>query len=464
MKLNIFKLFITALFVLIIASCAKDNTSDWALNGNCLVENIALDNYEGTVDIRTRTITVRVPEGYKAEQMAVTQLTVSPQATCSVKEGDSLNLTTPQTIRVQNGDVFLDWTLRVIQDEARITEFQINNTYTGVINETNKTIMVYVPNSLDVTTLIPTFTVSANASTNHPSGIAIDFTNPVSFIVSNNSAQSTYTVTVMPIGKPSAVFVGLATTMDGLNIEEQTACQWMLANIPNSLYVSFNDIQNNLVDLSECKVIWWHYHKDGGVDGKNAFEQAAPQAVSASQALRTYYEAGGSFLFTRFAVNMPAYLGATGNDVVPNNCWGQNEADAETVSSPWSFSMANNTTHPLYQNLVMNSNEPNNVYTCDAGYRITNSTAQWHIGTDWGGYDDLNQWRIKTGAKDLGYGGDGAVVAWEFAGNATKGAILCIGSGCYDWYSVASVPEYYHRNMEILTRNAFNYLIGQSKK
>ena len=32
---------------------------------------------------------------------------------------------------------------------------------------------------------------------------------------------------------------------------------------------------------------------------------------------------------------MPAFIGAMKNDAVPNNCWGQNEAEAETVGSPW---------------------------------------------------------------------------------------------------------------------------------
>ena len=78
----------------------------------------------------------------------------------------------------------------------------------------------------------------------------------------------------------------------------------MVKNVPNSLYVSFDDIQNGSVDLSECKVIWWHYHKDGGVDGKAAFEKAAPEAINAAAKLRDFYNAGGAFLLTRYATNL----------------------------------------------------------------------------------------------------------------------------------------------------------------
>ena len=106
----------------------------------------------------------------------------------------------------------------------------------------------------------------------------------------------------------------------------------------------------------------------------------------------------------------------------------------------------------------MNPENPNSVYTCDKGYRITNSTAQYHIGADWGGYATKADFCTKTGAVDIA-GGNDAVVAWEYPSNGTHGGIICIGSGCYDWYTVAEgVTEYYHVNVAKITDNAINYL------
>lgn len=51
-------------------------------------------------------------------------------------------------------------------------------------------------------------------------------------------------------------------------------------------------------------------------------------------------------------------------------------------------------------------------------------------------------------------------MAWEFPANGTKGKILCIGSGCYDWYSIDDVASYYHDNIARMTLNAFNYLMN----
>lgn len=450
--------------ILALTACSEDNVSDLQLTGGCSVTELSLDDYEGTVDKAARTITVRVPETYDISQMTLNKLMLSDGAVCDAKVGDKMNMLLAQTLRVKNGDVFLDWTLVAKRDEAKILSFKVNGIYTGAINESNKTITINVPQTVDITKLIPSITVSENATVAPVSGAPVDFTEPVTYTVTNNTATSTYTVTVKQIGKPSAVFASLALTMDELGPEEKTACEWMLANVDNSIYASFTDIKNGNVDLSECKVIWWHFHKDGGVDGKERFEQAAPEAIAAQAVLRDYYKAGGSFLFTRYATNMPGELGIDKNGLVPNNCWGNNEDNSELCNGPWDIKMGNDaggyhSSHELYQGLIK-GDDANCVYTTDANYRITNSTAQWHIGTDGGDYPNYTTWRNATGAIDLGYGGDGAVVIWEFPAENNSGKTLCIGSGCYDWYSSNPYTEKFHKNIAIMTKNALNYLMN----
>lgn len=455
------KILFMLMAILALTACSDDNVSDLNLSGSCSITELALDNYDGAIDKTTRTITVRVPETYDISRMSVTKLSLSDGAKSNVNVKDQLNMSTPQAVHVTNGDVYLYWTIKAQRDEAKITSFKINDTYVGTINEDTKTIMVYVPASLDIKKLTPTIAYSENATISPASGIAADFTNPVTYTVTNNTASNAYTVTVKKIDKPQALYVGLAQSMDELNIEEKTACNWMLQNVPNSFYASFTDIKNGSVDLSDCKVIWWHFHKDGGVDGKSTFEKAAPEALEAIPQLKDFYKNGGSFLFTRYATNMPGELGIAKNGGVPNNCWGQVEADAETCNGPWDFKMNGHTDHALYQNLVK-GDDANCVYTTDTGYRITNSVAQWHIGSDWGGYADYAAWREATGGIDLGYGGDGAIVVWEFPAEGTSGKTLCIGSGCYDWYSVnENYTEKFHKNIAIMTANAFKYLTNK---
>ena len=462
MKRNIINIICALCMICGLTAC-KDNTSDLNLSGDCMIEAIALDGYQGVIDLATRTITVRLPEVYETSAMKITTLSISQGAVCNIVPGQTINMDAAKMIRVQNGDVILDWTIRVLHDEARIRAFILNDIYQGSINQDTKTITVYVPATVDIKNLIPTITYSENATITPSSGTVQDFTSPVTYTVRNNSAESTYTVTVIAIDKPKALFIGSASTMNELDPEAKEACLWMLGNIEGSLYASFSDLRAGTLNLTECKVIWWHWHVDGGVDGHDVFAAKATDALDTKNELRTFYENGGSLFLTRYATNLPSFIGVTGDDewTTPNNCWGQNEDAAELCNGPWSFRIYDDKSdHALWQNLIAGDNAQE-VYCTDAGYHITNSTAQYHIGTDWGGYNDHSAWEARTGGKILGIGGDGAVVAWEYPAKDGKGGIVCIGSGCYDWYSYtfeSGYVENFHKNISIITQNAFNYL------
>lgn len=442
-------------------SCTKDNTSDLQLNGDCSIETIQLDNYDGIIDLATRSITVRLPQIYNISAMKVTALQISEGASCNIAVGQTLCMDAAQNIHVTNGDMYLDWTLHVKRDEARIYSFTINDIYPGIIDEDGKTITAYVPKSVNISAIIPTVEISDDATCLPNSGSPTDFSSPVTYTVTNGTAESKYIVTVHQIDKPAALFVGAASSLNELDLEAKTACLWMLANVPNSLYASFADIKADAINLSECKVIWWHFHKDGGVDGHDQFVAKAPEAIEAKNQLRTYYENGGNFFLTRYATNIPSFIGATGDDewTTPNNCWGGDEASAELCGGPWDF-VKYNKEHALFE-ATIDGDDANKIYCTDAGYHITNSTAQYHIGTDWGDYKDYAMWEERTKGKIIGVGGDGAIVAWEYPKHDGKGAIICIGSGCYDWYTYeveAGYNEKFHQNIEIMTQNALNYL------
>ncbi len=464
MKTKFFNIIGVICIICSLAACSDDHVSDLQLSGDCMVEYIKLDNYEGVINLPSRSIVVRLPEVYETSAMKVTALTLSNGAVCDIQEGQTLNMDAAKVLHVKNGDVSLNWTLSVLHDEARIKQFVVNEIYQGAIDQVAKTITVYVPGSVDITSLVPTITISDNATVTPGSGAAQDFSKPVQYTVKNNSAETVYTVTVIAIEKPKALFVGSAPSMNDLDMEAKTACQWMLGNIPNSLYASFADLRAGTLDLSDCKIIWWHWHVDGGVDGHDVFLAKATDAMDTKNELRSFYENGGSLFLTRYATNLPSFIGATGDDdwTTPNNCWGQNEDAAELCGGPWSFRIFDGQNgHPVWQNLIQGDNA-NEVYCTDAGYHITNSTAQYHIGTDWGGYDNHAAWEARTSGKILGVGGDGAVVAWEYPAHDGKGGIVCIGSGCYDWYSYtfeAGYTENFHRNIAIITQNTFNYLM-----
>lgn len=454
--------------MMLLGSCNDDNLG-LQMDGECWLTNFQIDGYDGIIDNANMTVTVGIPEAYDADAMEVTAIAVSEGAEASMKVGDIVNFSFSQNVQVTNGDAYLDYTVNVKHDEAVITSFKLNDNYTGIIDEENHTILVRVPTAVDITNMVVSVTTSEEGAEVSPaSGEAVDFTEPVEFTVTYQTATAVYTVTVEPSDSPSAVYVGLASSIDGLNDEEKEAANWMLLNVPNSQYISFDDVRTGGVDLSECKVMWWHFHVDGGIDSEADFEAEAPEAVQAVTKMKEFYEGGGCLLLTRFATFYAVNMGATADDAIPNNCWGQVEAEGETTTAPWNFFVDGHEDHPLYEGLVEDISSDSylkGIYTCDTGYIITNSTAQWHIGSDWGGYSDYDAWRNTHGGIDLGYGSDGAIVVWEYPANAAGGQILCIGSGCYDWYAYGAdvSADQYHGNVAVLTQNAIDYLTSEEE-
>ena len=147
-----------------LSSCSDDNISDLELSGNCMIDQLSLDNFEGIIDLPSRSILVRLPEVYETSAMTITSLKMSDGAVCNVRQGETINMDAAKVLHVKNGDVFMDWTLSVLHDEARITSFVINDIYTGSIDQDTKSIVVYIPATLDITNLVPTITYSANAT------------------------------------------------------------------------------------------------------------------------------------------------------------------------------------------------------------------------------------------------------------------------------------------------------------
>lgn len=460
---HINKVLFIVLSLILMVGC-DDNEASLQLGGDTWLNTLKVEEFQGVIDNSSKTVVVEVPVNYNTEAMKITELEVSEGAEASMKVGDVVDFSFPQVIKVTNGDAFLEYTISVKHHEAKIISFKLNDSYTGIIDENNHSIQVRVPTNVDIRSLIPSIETTKGATVTPASGQAVDFTNPVVFTVSYETATSDYEVKVVQSDSPLAVYVGLASSIDELNPEEKEAATWMLRNISNSEYLSFDDVRTERVDLSGCKVMWWHFHVDGGIGNEATFNEKAASAIQAVAKMKDFYENGGSLLLTRFATYYAAKLDVTADGKVPNNSWGGSEQSGETVSGPWSFFITNHSDHSLYTGITTATIDGKPaIYTCDTGYNITNSTSQWHIG--WDDYADLNTWETNHGATSLGYGGDGAVVVWEYPSSTLSGRVLCIGSGCYDWYSTADVSgDQYHENVEKLTQNAIEYLISESKK
>lgn len=453
---QLYTLLCVTMACMVVTGCNDDFKSGLQLDGEVWVNAIKLDEYAGTIDYQNKTIVVGVPYDYDVTRMAVKEINLSEGATTSIAIGETIDFSLPVSLTVKNGNVQMSYTITVKRDEAKILTFKLNDTYVGKVDQLARTISVVVPTEVDITQLKGTFTVTDGATVTPASGSIQDFTNPVTYTATYRTASTPYIVTVTQGNVIPTAFVGTAATVAQLtSLEEKAAAQWMMDNVSMSEYISFKDVVDGKVDLGKYAVIWWHFHADNGDN-----PPLPDDAKAAVERFKIFYQNGGNLLLTRYATFYIKDLAIAKDERVPNNSWGGNEDSPELANDPWSFKINGSESHPMFQNLRWKDGDKSTVYTCEAGYPLTNSTAQWHIGTDWGGYDDHNAWRNLTGGLDIAHGGDGAIVAAEFEPRANSGRTICIGSGCYDWYGkgVDTSADYYHYNVEQMTLNAINYL------
>lgn len=457
---------LTLILGLTIVGC-KSNVSDLQLKGNCDVISLSMSlgdaTYPAIVERGIHRVTVRLPKDASGELLTVADIQLTEGATANLKPGDQINLTLARNLRVINGNAVQDWTLRTVNDEARIYKFKLNERYSGIIKEDAHTIRVSVPKGTNVKALKPSVVLSEYAEISPEVGHQTDFTEPVVYTIKNNTASATYTVTVEVVDNPKALFVGRALSPDELYPEEQAACDWMTANVEKCLYASWDDLKAGAINMDECEVIWCHLHSETTIDSKEAFKEKEAKAVECKNILQDFVEAGGALLLTRYATFLPAYLNLDNNmptGLVPNNCFGDAEKDAKKQNDPWSFFNEGHSDHPIYKDILLGS-DPNEVFTFDGGYYVTNTTTQWHLwegDKEHWGFEDEAAFEEATGAKVLGQGGNKAVVVWEFPRTEFVGGVICIGSGAYDWYSPEKMGVGYHKNVETMTLNAINYL------
>lgn len=448
------KNFIIILATILLTACKGYKHGDLQLDGDCRIVSITLnEKYGGKVILADRKIDVKLPEIYNTDSMVITDIQLSAGATADVYVGMQLCMREPRRVRVVNGNTFIDWTIVPRHADATIARFRVSGV-PGIISKSDS-IIVYVPGGQDVQSLIPTAELSQDAIIEPAVGKPTDFSKPVKYTVTDDASRKEYVVSVVPIYNPEVLFVSSVDGMDELGEEELAACQSMLSQVP-SLYTSFKALRDGKIDISQCKVIWWHGHRDNAVGNSDAFQDWGKEAIASKKFLQDYLKNGGSLFFSRFATYMPGFMSigdVPASKWYPNNCFGDPEAKSWPIGEEWGF-RAYEKTHPIYKDIV---NADGNIQMLAKGYLVSNSTAQWVIG-GWSALSSLEEFTAKTGATPIGVNGDGYPVAWEWKRTAEHGGILCIGSGVFDFYSPAEVYDSPHENVDKLVLNVINYL------
>ena len=163
-----------------------------------------VDGVIGFIDEDAHIVRLDFEAGTDVSHLTPT-IMVSTYATIEPESGVPQDFTHPvsYTVMAMNGTTVQYMVEAIVHDddnEKSILSFTIDDV-DGVINEATKMVVVTMPESTDVSQLVPTIEVSEGATVNPASGEAQDFTNPVTYTVTaKNSTTAAYTVTVIVEG------------------------------------------------------------------------------------------------------------------------------------------------------------------------------------------------------------------------------------------------------------------------
>ncbi|MDE6288960.1 MAG: DUF4960 domain-containing protein [Muribaculaceae bacterium] len=435
-----------------LASCNDDNTSNLQLDGGTMIHSLSLSGYEAEIDNTAKTVFVGVPVDCDLATLVLDELTLDPGAACDVKIGDCLNCNVPQNLRITNGDVYTNYTLTVKHDNVEVLSASLNNKYAGTVDNTARTIQFFVPLDENVAAMSLYYTLNAGAKGNPEPGSVMDFSEPVVITATYRTATIEYTVNVIKddMSQEPKAFIGNADDIAGLGAEAKAAAEWMMANVPNSRYVSLRSILSGDVKLVDFKMVWCHFDwlDWPGVmwDSRDLFND--------------YYIKGGNILASRDGAR---YINdvwrITKDQQSPNNMFGGEVY--ETLEDDLGFTIVGHEDHPIFVNLPA---EDGRILLASKGCSNSNRTLQWVV--DWDAYGSMAVWEEKTGATALAAGHDfdaNRVTIAEFVprdilAGYTSGRVITIGTPGYEWNITNGATNLYRGNIEILTKNSINYL------
>lgn len=389
--------------------------------------------------------------------------------------------------------------------EASIISFTVEGV-TATISESAKTVEAELLAGTDLTSLAPVIIVSAGASVSPASGEAVDFTSAVTYTVTDTSGTiiNEYTAMITSAELRKMAFIGNAdentpSAWDACKgtdydlMDDRTAAEWFESEMATSTsevtYLSFQDVIDG-ADLSQYHAVWIQY--DGGtwggvvasfpnngegnhcllgVNGVTWGTTCDDEVAAFVAGIKTYYEAGGNLLLGNYAGAIVDEIGAVSSpDYSPNNAWGGLTVDDGATASAWMVRWAGDQSSPLFENIVVGTDDniPAPAFVLiEAGGEKKNRSNQYNL--NWGPWapngdaDPLEDRRASfedlTGAQILienGGKNEPQMVMWE--SNGSKGTVIAILGGTYDWY-IGETLTGSDRNMKTLTKNSLNYLV-----
>ncbi len=332
---------------------------------------IKISGFSGVIDHKAKVVSVNVSTETDLSDLRIEEITLSLGATCDYPVGTKFDGTVPRSIKVTNGNVFSAYTVSVKHDNVEFLTFMLDGKYSGTIDNFARTIQCFVPMEADLRSMQVVFTVNEGTTVTPESGSLIDFSQPVKFTATQRTAVIEYTVTVIQddMSQSPKAFIGNSYALEGLGDEAKAACQGMLENVPNTRYISIQDIIDGRVKLDDYKMVWCHFD---WTDWPGELWESRDQ-------FNSYWLRGGAILASRDGARYINDVWRIAKDQQsPNNMFGGD--NYETLTDDLGFTITGHESHPLYKDLDVDAD--NRVLLLSRGCSNTNRTLQWGADGD----------------------------------------------------------------------------------
>ncbi|QIL37979.1 DUF4960 domain-containing protein [Pedobacter sp. HDW13] len=457
MKLkNIFApVFLLVAIILVLAGCKKSKNDDFKLDTQVQLSSFSINGTVASINQLTGAVTVNLPFGTDLTNLSPA-MELPEGATANIINAKPLNFTGAVAFRVVNGNLFKDYsvTVKII---SPLTSLSVNGVKATIDNE-GRNVTLVLPDGTNLNGVAPIIESPAGIQVSPASGVAQDFTQPVTYTFTKGTVSTTYQVNLISNSISQYAFIGTAGSRSAItNPDEKAASDWFFTTYPTADYISFGSVATGQ-RLSNYKVIWWHFDSDQALP-------AQATAAGAVNALKAYRTAGGSLLLSSFAGRYVEALGVVPAGKGPNNVFGDFLPNGFIENnSDWGISFKGKESHPIFQGL--DTYAPGKANLLQKGTFRLNHTAWWFL-PDWGGYSNGTGWRQQTGGINLASEAwddqlDGRVGIAEWPQTNGAGNVVVITFGAYDWYSEpqngAPTTNNYINNIRRLTKNAIDYL------
>jgi len=289
-------------------------------------------------------------------------------------------------------------------------------------------------------------------------------------IVTTNSANKVSNTVYLPF-KVGATMVGyLGVYADSTAFlangddDEIAGGKWLFKNYPKSRYISFDQIKNGSVDLTQIRVIWWNFDVVAG----HALPAITTDPTVVSK-MTQYYKNGGNLLLNQYAIQYFWTLGR----ITQNYFMGFDEGPGGFNPDVWGIGVNihqkhDQSGHPLYKGITMTT-QPDGRITfpvIGSGWKENHNAVIIRIPEFEGGLPNDSETAYTKFVNDnnavwLGMW-DGIGDYWmagvlEFKPKDDfQGSGIFIGIGGIEWHQ--NTGNAYQANIELMYKNAIDYL------